>query len=231
MAQTPSNHSPLAFIGFGEAAHAIASGLRATSQLTITAYDLKLQHTETAPAVLARASAAGVTACAEPAEALANAQVVFCLVTADQALHAATACAPHLAPNTLWLDGNSCAPQTKQKAAQMIESAGGRYVDVAVMAPVYPKRHEVPLLLAGADSEQASLYLTALGMKPTISGDKVGDASSIKMLRSVMIKGLEALTSECPARRPPRWRRGCRARFAAGLRPGFRLARAWGLQS
>lgn len=65
------------------------------------------------------------------------------------------------------------------------------------MAPVYPKRHEVPLLLAGPHAEQAFTYLTALGMKPQVSGEKIGDASSIKMLRSVMIKGLEALTSEC----------------------------------
>ena len=39
--------------------------------------------------------------------------------------------------------------------------------------------------------------LAELGMDWRVAGMQVGDASSIKMLRSVMIKGLEALSAEC----------------------------------
>src|SRR5690606_20334542 len=90
-----------------------------------------------------------------------------------------------------------CAPQTKQAAAKVIDGAGGRYVDVAVMAPVYPKRHLVPLLLAGPHAENAAETIKQLGMRPETTGTNIGDASSVKMLRSVMIKGFEALTAEC----------------------------------
>ena len=65
------------------------------------------------------------------------------------------------------------------------------------MAPVYPKRHEVPLLLAGPHVGEAIARMEVLGMRPKPGGPRVGDASSVKMLRSVMIKGLEALTTEC----------------------------------
>ena len=124
-------------------------------------------------------------------------QAVFCLVTADQAMVAAKAAAKGLPKAVLWLDGNSCAPGTKRQAAAVIEAAGGRYVDLAIMAPVHPRLHRTPGLLAGPHAEAAISELAELGMDWQVAGTQVGDASSIKMLRSVMIKGLEALTAEC----------------------------------
>jgi 3-hydroxyisobutyrate dehydrogenase-like beta-hydroxyacid dehydrogenase len=93
---------------------------------------------------------------------------------------------------------NSVAPNTKRKAAAAIEAAGGRYVDVAVMAPVDPARMGVPLFVSGPHAQAGAAMLTALGFtKVRIVGDEVGRASTIKMLRSVMYKGVEALTAEC----------------------------------
>uniref|UniRef100_UPI0018EF1966 DUF1932 domain-containing protein n=1 Tax=Paracoccus binzhouensis TaxID=2796149 RepID=UPI0018EF1966 len=119
------------------------------------------------------------------------------LVTADQALAAAKAAAAALPPGLLWLDGNSCAPGTKRRAAAAIEAAGGRYVDMAIMAPVHPRLHRTPALLAGPHAEAALAALAPLDMALAVEGPRVGDASAIKMLRSVMIKGFEALTAEC----------------------------------
>lgn len=187
----------IALVGFGEAGHAFASGWSLPPAVRPKTYDVKLQDAATAGPVLERCSSTGVEPVADVKKAIAGAGLIFSVVTADQALEAARACAPYLAHGALWLDCNSCAPQTKQQAATLIEAAGGRYVDVAVMAPVYPKRHEVPLLLAGPHAAQAADLIARLGMRPSVVGPKVGDASSIKMLRSVMIKGLEALTTEC----------------------------------
>ena len=188
---------PVAFVGFGEAAHAIASGWQLPEGVDPRAYDVKLADHEAAAPVLARCSDAAVAPMVQIGQALDHAGLVFCLVTADQALPAARYGAGYLPRGALWLDGNSCAPQTKQKAAEVIERAGGRYVDVAVMAPVYPKRHQVPLLLSGPHAEEAAAAIETLGMRPKVLGQRVGDASSVKMLRSVIIKGLEALTAEC----------------------------------
>ena len=187
----------IAFVGFGEAGHALASSWMRPARGTTRAYDIKLREAATSGAVVERCAEAGVEPRPDPGPALDTAGLVFSLVTADQALQAARACAPHLLPGTLWLDCNSCAPQTKQAAAAVIEAAGGRYVDVAVMAPVYPKRHEVPLLLSGPHAALAAARIETLGLRPKLAGEQVGDASSVKMLRSVMIKGLEALTTEC----------------------------------
>lgn len=197
MTDIASNFPDIAFVGFGEAAQAITSGWTPPETTAVRAYDLKLAGPDDGGPMRNRCATAGIEPHGNAGAALAGVGLVFCLVTADQALAAARSCAGELAPGTLWLDGNSCAPQTKQLAAEVIEAAGGRYVDVAIMAPVHPKRHEVPLLLSGPHASVAAELLSRLGMRPSVAGETVGDASSIKMLRSVMIKGLEALTSEC----------------------------------
>ena len=197
MPEIADDFPSIALVGFGEAGHAFASGWSLPPTVRPKAYDVKLHDEATTGPVLERCASAGAEPVADANKALDGAGLVFSVVTADQALEAARTCAPHLERNALWLDCNSCAPQTKQQAALLIEAAGGRYVDVAVMAPVYPKRHEVPLLLAGPHAAEAASVIVRLGMRPAVSGDRIGDASSIKMLRSVMIKGLEALTTEC----------------------------------
>jgi 3-hydroxyisobutyrate dehydrogenase-like beta-hydroxyacid dehydrogenase len=187
----------IAMVGFGEAARAFVTGWGTAVAGRIAACDIKAADAETAPAMAAAAAAHDLACHAEPGPALAGAGLIFCLVTADQAVSAASAAAPHLSSGALWLDGNSCAPGTKRRAARVIEAAGGRYVDLAIMAPVLPRRHRTPALLAGPHAKAACTALAALGMDVKPVGGMVGDASAVKMLRSVMIKGVEALTAEC----------------------------------
>lgn len=185
----------IALIGFGEAGStfARAGGWEAGAR----AYDRKTDSSDAA-AMHDRYAEAGVEGAATLAQALAGRPLVLSLVTADQALAAAEAAAPHLTPNALYCDGNSVAPQTKQAAARVVQAGGGHYVDLAILAPVDPARLAVPLLLSGAQAQAAATALAALGFQNiSVVGDAVGRASSIKMIRSVMVKGIEALTAEC----------------------------------
>ncbi len=130
-------------------------------------------------------------------DAVAGADLVFSVVTADQAHQAALAALPGLTRGALFFDCDSCAPQTKQKSALEVDAVGGRYVDVAVMAPVHPRLHRTPLLIGGPHAEAGAQALRALDMKLEIHDGPVGAASAVKMVRSVMIKGIEALVCEC----------------------------------
>ena len=185
----------IAFIGFGEAGGAFAEGWE--GRPGITAFDIKTESPDTAAGKRSDYERRGVTGAETRDEALSGASLVFCTVTADQALAAAQQCAPFLQPGALWLDLNSCAPNSKRAAAGHVVAAGGRYVDVAVMQPVYPKRHRVPLLIAGPDAAETAAILRGLDMAPKVASTEIGAASTIKMIRSVMIKGMEALTAEC----------------------------------
>ena len=176
----------MAVIGFGEAGMALTpAGSRG--------FDRRQDDAKRADFVRC-----GVEACDTAAEAVAHANVIFSLVTADQALAAATAAAPHLAPGSLWLDFNSVSPDTKRAAAAAIDATGARYVDAAVLAPVHPAARAVPLLVAGPHVDAAMAMLGACGFSNISAvGGPVGSAAAIKMIRSVMIKGIEALTAEC----------------------------------
>ncbi len=185
--------SDLALIGFGEAGStfALAGDWRAH------VFDIKTQ-TDAAAQMHARYADFGVTGAETLSDALAGAALVLSLVTADQALAAAEAAAACLPHGAIFCDMNSVAPDTKRAAAQAIAAAGGRYVDVAVMAPVHPARLGVPLLLSGPDAAAGEAALAARGFtKIRVVGDDIGRASTIKMLRSVIFKGMEALTAEC----------------------------------
>lgn len=191
-----TNSFKLAVIGFGEAGRAFASGWSRPEGMVIYAYDPKASDDTTRASFAAAAGAAQVTLAATNIAAVEHADAIFSLVTADRAHEAARECAAQIKPGAFFFDCNSCSPATKEASAKVIGNAGGRYVDVAVMAPVHPKRHETPVLLSGPEAEAALPVLTSLGMLPRVAGVRVGEASSIKMLRSVMIKGLEALTAE-----------------------------------
>lgn len=191
-----SEESRILLVGFGEAGQAFARGW-ALPAGRLNAYDVKLNVPEQAASIVSAAAAYGVGVDPILEMALAVTRRVFCLVPTDQSEIAAKAAAPFLQPGTIWLDGSSSSPGRKRRAAATIEAAGGRYVDMAIMAPVYPRLHRTPVLLSGPAAQIALPELTSLGMVAELAGPDVGGASAIKMIRSVLIKGMEAITAEC----------------------------------
>ena len=201
MAESTINTGSIAFLGFGEAAHAFLDGWRTNPSFKarVSAYDIKTDSPdpEVRKAKRADYASANVIGASSAPEAVAGAEAVFSVVTADQAHEAALAALPGLAKGALFFDCNSCAPQTKLRTAADVDAAAGRYVDVAVMAPVHPRLHRTPLLISGPHAEAAAPALAALDMSAKIHEGPVGAASAVKMIRSIMMKGLEALVCEC----------------------------------
>lgn len=192
-----ANTLRLALIGFGEAGSSLARDLAARPEVAaVAAYDIVL-HGSGAAAMRAAADRIGVTCHDDIAAALGGAQVVICAVTAAAALEAARAAAGHLSAGQIYFDVNSVAPETKRQAAAIVEAAGGRYVEAAVMGAVPPQGIAVPMLLGGAHAAAARALLEPLGMRLELASVEIGHASAIKMTRSIMIKGIEALAVEC----------------------------------
>ena len=125
-----------------------------------------------------------------------DADLIISAVTAASSVEAAQSVKGHLAAKPFFFDINSVSPGRKQETAKNLGDAA-RFVDVAVIAPIHPARHQTPLLLAGPYAEAIAPTLAALGMRASIAGSEIGAAAAIKMVRSVMIKGIEALTMEC----------------------------------
>jgi 3-hydroxyisobutyrate dehydrogenase-like beta-hydroxyacid dehydrogenase len=193
----PKRNTPrLCFIGFGEAGQAIAAGLRDTGLETIAAWDILFPAPEGA-ALRQAGDRIGARLAASAADAVRGSDIVISAVTAASSLEAARSIEPHLSANPYFLDINSVSPGRKQQAEKLLATKA-RYVDVAILAPIYPARHQTPLLLAGPHAQTVMpLLIDELEMRGAIAGDEVGAAAALKMIRSVMIKGIEALTLEC----------------------------------
>lgn len=181
-------------VGYGEVGRILAEDLRAQG-VAVSAFDLKLAGPQSA-ALRDHAGPHGVTLAASHAELAARADLIVSAVTASQAVPVAQACAPGVKKGAFFLDFNSASPGAKVRAASLIDAAGGRYVEGAVMTSIPPYRIKVPLLLGGSSAGALQPLLTRLGFDAKVASEKLGVASATKMCRSVMIKGLEAMVIE-----------------------------------
>ena len=191
----PNGKPAICFIGFGEAGQAIASGLREEGVASLSAWDILFPLRE-GDKLRQAGEAIGVRCADSAADAVRGADIVFSAVTAASSVAAAQSVKPHLPQRPFFLDINSVSPGRKQETARLLGDAA-HYVDVAVLAPIHPALHKTPALLAGPHAQAIAPTLEALGMRASIAGAEIGAAAAIKMVRSVMIKGIEALTLEC----------------------------------
>lgn len=188
----------IALVGFGEAAQAIAHGLAREPAVTrVTAYDIRFADPAAAEGLLARAKERNVVAAPDLGAALAGADVALSLVVGSAAVKVGEAAGRHLAPGQIFVDLNSIGPDAKRRVADAL-AAGGKaaFVEGAVMARVPPLEHKVPILLAGAEAQRAADLLTPAGMEIEVVGTEIGQACAVKMIRSVIVKGIEALLIE-----------------------------------
>jgi len=185
----------IGLIGYGEVGRILAEDLRARGVTDLLAYDIKLGRAGDS-VLCAHAAQCGVRLMAGHADLAAGADLVISAVTADQTVGAAVSSAPTIGRGAWFLDLNSASPGAKVKAAGLIDAAGGRYVEGAVMTSVPPHRIRVPLLLGGGGADELAPLLNGLGFAAKVASEKLGVASATKMCRSVMIKGLEAMVIE-----------------------------------
>jgi 3-hydroxyisobutyrate dehydrogenase-like beta-hydroxyacid dehydrogenase len=193
----PANplHWRIGLVGYGEVGRILAEDLRQRGVAQLAVYDVKLGTAAEAP-LREHGAKLDVRFAASHAALAANSDFIVSAVTASQAVPVAQSCAPGIAGGAWFLDFNSASPGAKQRAAAVIDGAGGRYVEGAVMTSIPPYRIRVPLLLGGADAAELQPALAALGFDAKVASEKLGVASATKMCRSVMIKGLEAMVIE-----------------------------------
>lgn len=177
-------------VGYGEVGRILAEDLRRQG-LAIVAYDIHLND-----AMREHAGKRNVALAPSHAMLAASSDLVISAVTASQTLDVALACAPGMRKGAFFLDFNSASPNAKCEAARYIDAAGARYVEGAVMTSIPPYRQRVPLLLGGPHAGVLSPLLNEIGFASKVHSTEVGVASAVKMCRSVMIKGLEAMVIE-----------------------------------
>jgi 3-hydroxyisobutyrate dehydrogenase-like beta-hydroxyacid dehydrogenase len=192
-----ANDLQIGFVGFGEAGYHLAKGLRGAGVTQLCAYDINTHTPGLGERIQRRAADAAVTLCDASADLTRASSILLSVVTASSAVAAAAETAPHLQAQHYYADLNSVSPETKRTIAGIIDAAGARFVEAAVMAPVPPYGHQAPMLLGGAQAASFAALLAPCGMRLEVVAEQIGAAVAVKMCRSIVVKGLEALLFEC----------------------------------
>jgi 3-hydroxyisobutyrate dehydrogenase len=198
----------IALLGFGEAGSAIARGLAAeggwrgvarpgdNAPRRLIAIDTALDKDARGTALGKEARKLDVAIAADYTAALSEADLVICAVQGEFAIDAAKAAAPLLKKGAHYLDLCTVTGKMSDEDRAEIETGGGRYIDVAVMGGFFKQGIKAPMLVAGADVDPVVGWMNANGFDAKVLGPKPGSASAVKMLRSTLVKGLEALGVE-----------------------------------
>jgi len=191
-----NNEMKIGFIGFGEAGFHIARGLRGAGVSGVCAYDINACAPGLGEKIQRRAGEAEVRLLESNAE-LAASDILLSTVTANRGMEAAEQTAPFLSSRHIYADLNSVSPALKQAIGKLVESGGARFVEASVMSPVPRHGAATPMFLCGAHAREFAGLLSPYGMNLEVISDRIGAASAVKMCRSVVVKGLEALMLEC----------------------------------
>ena len=182
----------VAIIGLGEVGRTFAEDLRGHE---LSTWDTAFGRPDSAAS--RNAAELGIAVAASAADAVAGAGLVLSAVTAANCVDAAVAVAAAIPRGAWYFDLNSSSPGHKTEAARIIDGAGGRYVEAALMSPIGPRRLASPFLLGGPHAADFAAVATTWGLSGVgVVSDTVGRAAATKLCRSVLTKGLEALFTE-----------------------------------
>ena len=185
--------SRVALLGFGEVGHTLAADLLKAG-VEVAVYDILFDDPDSAPS---RASPTlAVRKAKSASDAIANTELIVSAVTAASDIDAARSVTSGIPRGAFYVDLNSVSPATKSTCARIVEDAGGRYVEAAVMTPIHPKGIASPMLLGGAHAATFLERAAPLGFDAKVFSTTLGQAAAVKMCRSVIIKGVEALLTE-----------------------------------
>lgn len=178
-------HPTVCVLGFGMAGRPIARGLAEAGAAKVRVWKRppwRPEHLDASdlPAMLMTQSIE---------EALEGADLVLSLVTPESALDTARSASPFVR-NAVYLDLNTTTPDAKKEIGRVIEAGGGRPIDGAICDPAEVYGHKVVTLISGPEAKRLSEAMVRYGMQLQVLSERVGDASALKVVRSVFTKGL-----------------------------------------
>lgn len=186
----------LGFIGFGEAAFEMAFGLKQEGLSGICACDVMQNDARFGPTIRERVGKAGVELLPSLEELAQRSDFIFSMVPANCSVEAAEEIAPYLKKGSYYTDLTASTPDVKKRMAQIVENAGAVFTDGAMLGALVVYHHKVPILVSGSGAQQFKQVMEPFGMDITVTGKQSGEASAIKLIRSIYMKGTAALVIE-----------------------------------
>lgn len=142
------------------------------------------------PATTARAQAANLTDAGDVTAVVERSEIVMSICPP----HAAFEVAHEVAGSDVtFVDANAISPQHSQGIGALIEGGGGRFVDGGIVGPPARPGGRTRLFLAGTEAAEIAGLFGDGPVVPCVMGERVGDASAVKMAYAAWTKGTSAL--------------------------------------
>lgn len=186
----------LGFIGFGEVGFEMSVGFLAAGIEQVFAYDVMQGHEVYGPLIKERVEKSGVTLTDSAEKIFNEVDVVFVAVPGALALKTAAELKRFIKVSTLYIDVSASAPQVKQAIWAEIKDTGADFVDAAMLGSLPLYKNKVPTLISGNGADAMLKLLVRFGMDLEKVSENPGDATGIKFVRSIFMKGLPALLVE-----------------------------------
>ncbi len=187
----------IGFIGYSEAAWNLAAGLRDDGFAGgFAAHDLMQDHPDRGPVIHAKAEAAGVSLVDSNEAVARQADILIAAVPSKATLAACGSVAGVLRPDQILADVSSASPRIKSEVWETVRASGVQFCDAAMLGALPIDRNHVSIVASGNGAQAFHDAMTPYGMRIQVVGDRPGDASAIKLIRSVFMKGYAALLYE-----------------------------------
>jgi len=130
------------------------------------------------------------------ADAVKDADLILSTNVAAVAIDVAREVLPCLKADQIYAEMNTSSPQIKQAINQILADNPVLFADVAIMAPIAPKRIATPLIASGDGAAQFARIFAQFGSPVTALDQPAGYAATLKLVRSIFYKGLAAVVME-----------------------------------
>lgn len=137
----------------------------------------------------------GIAALPDYAALVRQSDIILSILVPAQAENAARTVARALretGATPLYVDCNAISPDTVRRVGEIITTAGGRFADASIIGGP-PRDGRVPRMYTSGPGATAFAALGNYGLDIRVMGDRVGDASALKMCYAALTKGLTAL--------------------------------------
>jgi len=177
-------------VGFGDVGQAYAKALIAQGMV------VHLYHPTPREQAVEAARRIGLEFHTVASAAFAACDLALNVAPGSQNLTVARAAASHMQPGALFADLSSAAPHDVRMAASLFAQVD--FVDVAIMGAVSIHGHRTPLVASGDRAPRLQALLAPLGFSVQVLPDSLpGDATALKLVRSVLTKGMDGVIIEC----------------------------------
>lgn len=179
----------IGFIGFGEVARALSQRMKEMGG-EIVVYDKFPDR------VKKKAEELKIPLLGKIEDLINSCNLILSTLWPDAALEVAKESAPFLSPSQIYCDLNSISPETTEEIQKVISPSGANFVKIGIMASIPDRGFAVPLIAGGTKAKEVEKIFSSLGLTIRAISSDPKHPAAIKILRSVCLKGLVAVTYE-----------------------------------